>query len=95
MQHLYFWIVAQDAGGRPYLIAGCDTEDETRQKALEMLGNMDFVIRRFATRDISAASQILRGKRVESAHSLSVARQRIGHERSVRRRQMHQGGSSW
>jgi len=63
MSRKYFWIVARDPDtGKTYLIAGGNTEEETRSKGLEMLGGVDFEIRALPTRDISSASRMVRGK---------------------------------
>ncbi len=83
----YYWIVAVDNdSGKPYLIYGGPSEEEARQKGLEMLPGMDFEIRPFPTRNLSRASSMLKGKRLEDTHSLSKASQRIGHNRSLSRR---------
>ncbi len=82
----YYWISARDETGKRYLIFGSDkSEDDARQKGLEMLGGVDFVIRRLPTRDLSTASSMIRGKRLEKTHSLKLASKRIGHIKSVRR----------
>ena len=83
----YYWIVAKDAEtGRPYLLTGGDTEQEARQRGMEMLGGQDFEIRALNTRDRDMASSIIRGKRLEQSHSLREASRRIGHEKTVQRR---------
>lgn len=71
--------------GRPFLIAGGATEEDARQKGLECLSGIDFEIRALYTRNLAKASQIIRGKRLEDTRSLRQAKQRIGHERSLRR----------
>lgn len=82
----YYWLLAKDTEtGQPFLIAGGDTEHEARQKGLECLSGVDFEIRGLYTRNLEKASQIVRGKRLEDTHSLQKARQRIGHEKSIRR----------
>lgn len=82
----YFWILARGDDGKPYLIFGSDkSEEECRQKGMELLGGLDFVIKRYPTRDLATASAYLRGKRLESSHSLREAGRRIGHTKSLRR----------
>ena len=61
------------------------TEEEARQKGLEMLGGLNFEIKRYPTRDLAKASSFLRGKRLEQSQSLSEAGRRIGHTKSLRR----------
>lgn len=71
--------------GKIFLIAGGNTEEEARQKGLEMLGGIDFEIKSLPTTNLQAASSMVRGKRLEDTHSLSRARQRIGHDKSLDR----------
>ncbi len=97
-RHYYFWIVARDDDGKPYLVFGSDeSEAEAREKGLEMLSGMDFDIKRYPTRDIGAASAFFRGKRLEAGEGLSKARQRIGHSRSVQRlkRRVYKAKENW
>lgn len=85
----YYWIVSRDPeSGKPYLIFGGDSrsEDDARTKALEMLGSLDFAIRRFPTRDIRSASRMLRGVRLGRGEGLHKSSERIGHDRTLRRR---------
>lgn len=81
----HYWIVTQDEDGKPYLVYGGVSEDEARQKGLEMLGGMDFEIKRFPTRDLSTASSYLRGRRLEQTSSLREAGRKIGHNKSLKR----------
>ena len=83
----YYWICARDPdSGRPYLVFGSDKgEEDARQKGMELLGGLDFEIKRFPTRDLAAASAFLRGKRLEQTQSLRTAGRRIGHTKSLRR----------
>jgi hypothetical protein len=85
----HYWIAARDETGKPYLIYGCpdrDGEDGARNKAFEMLGGLDFDIKRYPTRSLSEASAFHRGKRLESGEGLKASTQRLGHEKSVARR---------
>ncbi len=79
--------MCQDDRGKPYLIYGGRTEDEARQKGLDILGGIDFAVKMYATSNADVASSMHRGKRLEETHSLSEARQRLGHDRSLRRMQ--------
>lgn len=82
----HHWIVAKDPEtGKPYLIAGGRTEDEARQKGLEMLGGTDFEVRRLPTVSLAAASSMVKGRRLEKTKSLHKATERLGHDRSLRR----------
>jgi len=93
----YYWIVLRDPdSGKPYLIFGSDkSEEEARQKGLEMLQGLDFQIRRFATRDLDSASAMLRGKRLVDGEGLRRSTQRIGHDRSLRRLRRKQRLPNW
>jgi len=66
----YYWLVAKDETGKPYLVYGGATEEEARQKGLENLNGIDFEIKPLPTRDLSSASSMLRGNRLEQTHSL-------------------------
>lgn len=86
----YYWITAVDPDtGKPYLIAGGNTEEIARQKGLEMLGGLDFRIRKLPTRSLSHASSLLKGNRLEKTHSIHKAAERLGHEKSVKRMRRH------
>ena len=80
----YYWIICKDPDtGKPFLIAGGNSEDEARQKGMEMLGGIDFEVKRLPTRNLSRASSIIRGGRLEDTHSLRQAKERLGHNRSL------------
>jgi len=89
----YYWLVAKDPDtGKPFLIAGGNTEEDARAKGIDMLSGIDFEIRSLPTRNLSRASSMIRGKRLEDTHDLRSAKERLGHERSadrmVRRRRL-------
>lgn len=88
MERYHFWLITQDEDKRPYLIYGCPAskgEDEARTHGLEILGGMDFEIRKLPTRSIQKASSIIRGSRLEKTHSLKEAKKRIGHNKSIKK----------
>ena len=91
MRQYHFWLVSRDPDtGRPYLIYGCsdrDGEETARAKGIEMLGGLDFEVRRYPTRNLAEASAFHRGKRLEGGEGLRASTQRLGHERSVARKQ--------
>jgi len=88
----YYWLVCKDPQtGEPYLIKGGKTEEEARQRGLDFLGNIDFEVRMLPTINISRASAMLRGKRLEDTHSLQKAKKRIGHDRSLARMRRRHG----
>ena len=92
----WHWIVATDPEThKPYLIAGGRTEDEARQRGMECLGGLDFQIKRLPTRNLQRASSLLKGNRLERTQSLRKASERIGHERTVRRRVRRQSTPDW
>ena len=84
----YYWIVA-DLDGQPYLIFGGDNEEEARRKGIENLG-ANFDIKKFPTRDITAASRMLRGHKLETSHDLRKAAKRQGHEKSLLRKRQQE-----
>jgi len=79
----WYWIVAQDDMGQPYLIFGGATEPEARQKGLEMLPGVNFEVRMFRTRNLDTARSLLRGSRLDGQRSLRQAGRRQGHEKSI------------
>ena len=82
----YYWIVALDQETKKhYLIYGGLNESDARAKGLELLGGVDFEIKKYPTRDLATASSYYRGKRLETTHSLKEASKRIGHGRSLSR----------
>lgn len=85
MTRYYYWLVCQDETGKPYLIYGGESEEEARQKGLEMLNGVDFTIKRLPTRSLPHASSLLKGNRLEEYHNLRKATQRLGHDRSFKR----------
>jgi len=86
-RRMYYWIAAKDETGKPYLISAtmCKTEDEARQRGMEMLSGLDFEIKRYPTRDLSSAVRMLRGSRLEDTHALRTSARRQGHEKSIAR----------
>ncbi len=86
MREYHYWIVCKDPEtGTPNLIYGDKDETKARQKAFEMLGGIDFELKRFPTRDLGTASAMLRGKRLEDGEGLHKAKERLGHERTLKR----------
>jgi len=82
----YWWIIARDSEGKFYLIFGSEhSEDDARQKGLDMLPMSDFEVRRYPTRNKAEASAYFRGKRLEAGEGLDRAKQRVGHEKSIAR----------
>lgn len=79
----WYWIVAADDTGQPYLIFGGATESEARQKGLEMLPGVNFEVRMFRTRNLDMARSQLRGSRLDGQRSLREAGRRQGHEKSI------------
>lgn len=89
MREYHYWISAiEPETGKPYLLYGCparEGEEKARQRGMELLGGLDFQIKRYPTRDINMASSYLRGKRQEQTQSLKESSRRIGHNKSLRR----------
>jgi len=84
IRRYYYWIIAHSEN-RPYLVFGGADEEEARRKELELLGGLDFEIKRFPTRNLAQASSFYRGKRLDDTHSLRDSSKRIGHDRSLTR----------
>ncbi len=78
----YYWIVAHDAQtGEDTLIFGSDRgESEARNRGLMMLSGIDFEIKKYPTKDLSTASALYKGKKLETTRSLHEAKRRLTHE---------------
>lgn len=86
----YYWLLARDIdSNKPYLVFGGNTEEEARQKGLEMLGGVDFEIKPLPTKNLAMASSMLKGNRLQETKSLREAGKRIGHNRSLKRMLKH------
>ena len=88
----HWWIVSRDEDGRPYVIYGAPDfgsnggEDVARTKAFEMLGGLDFSLKRMDTRNLDAARARAAGSWLEQGRGLKESARRQGHERSALRR---------
>ena len=87
----HWWIISKDELGKPYLIYGAPDfgsdggEDVARSKAFEVLGGLDFNLKRLATRNLSAARGFVCGGFLESGKGLRESVRRLGHEKSLNR----------
>ncbi len=85
-RRMYYWIVAQEEDGQRFLIWGSDrSSDEARQKGLEE-GLVEFEIKTFPTRDITAASRMMKHGILEKTHDIKKSTRRLGHTKSLRRK---------
>ena len=86
-QRMCYWILCKDPDtGKPFLIFGSDiSEDDARNRGIEMLSGVDFTIKALRTRNLSRASSMIRGVRLEDTHDLRSAKEKLGHDRSVQR----------
>jgi hypothetical protein len=96
----HYWIISRDETGRPYVIYGAPDfgsnggEDVARTKAFELLGGMDFELKRLATRNLDAARAFVAGGRLEKGMGLKESTRRQGHEKSLarlRKRRLERG----
>lgn len=85
-RHTYYWIVATDEFGKTFLIFGGNTESQAREQGLEMLPSTDFRVVPLHSRNSAMASQEWKGGRLKQTHDLHASTQRVGHERSLTRR---------
>jgi len=91
----YFWLVSKDEGGKTFLIFGSDrSEDDARQRGLELLSGAYFEVKQLPTKDLSRASSLLKGNRLERTRSLKEASKRLGHEKSLKRMKQRQAKQS-
>lgn len=91
----HYWLVAQ-VDGKPVLIYGAPDEPTARQRGFDMLPGTDFELKRLPTRNLQRASSLLKGNKLERKHSLRDAMQKLGHDRTLRRRlEKRRTGPSW
>ncbi len=77
----YWWLVGKNEG-KTFLIFGSDkSEEDARQHGFEMLGGVDFQIRRLPTKNISEASRQLKGNILEKTKDIGAATRRLKHKR--------------
>ena len=88
MSKYHYWITCNDPEtGKAFLLYAVparEGETAARQRGFELLGSVDFELKKYPTMDRVRASAILRGKRQEQSHSLRESSRRIGHERSIK-----------
>jgi hypothetical protein len=99
MADYHYWLVTKSED-KPYLLYACparEGEEKARQRGFELLGGLDFEIKRYPTRAINHASSLYRGSRLDTTHSLKEASRRIGHDKSIKRLQnkQSQGDRIW
>ncbi len=81
----YYWLVCHSEG-KVFLVFGSDkSEEDARNRGMELLSGVDFDIKKLPTRNQSRASALYRGVRLENTHSLKKSSQRLGHEKSITR----------
>ena len=91
MREYHWWIISKDEQGKPYLIYGAPDfgsaggEDVARSKAFEVLGGLDFELKRLPTRTLSTARGFVCGSRLERGMGLRESTRRLGHEKSLDR----------
>ena len=86
----YWWIGCTD-NSRQTLIFGSDkSEEDARQKGLEMLPGTNFTIKRLPTRDLATASSMWKGLRLEQTHNLHKSLKHLTHEKGLLRKRRKQ-----
>jgi hypothetical protein len=94
-QRDFWWIGATDEDGKPYLLGGGETEEIARQKGMELLNGLDFELKNLHTTDKNLASSRWRGHKLEQTHTLKKAGQRLGHEKSLKRKKQRESPTIW
>lgn len=80
-EHSCWWLVARDEAGKTTLIFGSDrSEEDARQKGLEMLPGIDFEVKKLPTRNLARASSLFKGKKLERTHDLKKSMQKLRHK---------------
>lgn len=84
MSRYHYWLTGhyREPGKPPnrFLIYGGPTEDEARQRGLEMLGGTDFEVKRLPTRHQPTASRMLKGDILEGSRDIRKATRRLRHK---------------
>jgi len=80
VSRLHYWLTGVTEG-KTFLIYGGTSEDNARMKGLELLGGIDFQVKGLPTRDMSAASRLLKGGILERSKNIKTATQRLKHKR--------------
>jgi len=84
---VWYWIVARDENGKRYLLSGGRTEDEARQRGMEMLSQgEEWEIKRLHTQNLERASHELKFGVAERSRNISKAGERWGHDKTLRRK---------
>ena len=76
----YYWLTGIDDGRRFLILASDKSSDEAVRKGLEMLGSVDFQVKKFATRDMATASRLLKGNILEKSKDIRVATKKLKHK---------------
>ena len=75
------WWLTGFTDGKRFLVFGSDkSEDDARQKGFEILGGVDFTIKRLPTRSLPNASRMLKGGILERTRDLKTATRRLKHK---------------
>ena len=91
MREYHWWLITRDEEGRPYVVYACPDrgstggEDVARSRGFDILGSMEFTVKRFPTRDIGKVRSYVCGNRLEGGAGLRESTRRQGHDRSLRR----------
>tara|TARA_Y100000310_G_scaffold344205_1_gene455719 strand:- start:5547 stop:5837 length:291 start_codon:yes stop_codon:yes gene_type:complete len=79
-REIHYWIKADRADGRTFLVYGGLTETEATQKALNIKDlPAYFDVIQLPTRDQGRASSLLKGKKLEESGSLGDSTQNLSH----------------
>jgi len=87
----YFWITGI-VDGKPFLFLGGANSEEARMKAFDMLPGVDFEIKALPTTNTAKASQLLKYGKLADTRDIRRARERLGHDKTIKRRQAKQAG---
>ena len=85
MARVYWWLTGRSDGKRFLIFGSESSEDDARQHGLEILGGVDFEIKRLHTKNIAQASRELKGNILEKTSDLGTATKRLKHKRIKRR----------
>jgi hypothetical protein len=84
----YWWLVGTDTDGTPFLVFGSAvSEQEARQKGLEMLGGVNCEVKELHHRDMGAASHEMKGGTLAESKDIHKALRKLRHKNVGKKRE--------
>jgi len=78
-QRKWWWITAKRGDGRDILIFGGASEEEANRRGYEKLA-VPFEITELPTKDITAASRMIKGRRIDTGLGIDKSMEKLSHK---------------